>query len=427
MKKRFSATEFLKQAMESEEQPKVSQVPQTKKEVIQPKEERYTVTQKQEPTEEEIPPKTDALKIDKNFYKVPNAVDDFIVPTLSAAEEVIYRRLIRMSWGWGKNYCRAGIKYFQEASSIKSRTTIKSAIDGLIEKKIIYRYVDGRGQTDRNQNGTVYIIPIPSIPDIGTPENGIPKNGTHRQSTDRSVSKQGGSNIGIPENDIPNIGTTKFGTAGASDNGIPENGTPKRKPVKTREKVSIPKNGIPKNDPIKDIYKDSLKDTLSPRAIVSAFYRGIGQQKITAAKRERAENDFKELLNDGFKAEDIQFAVEWTLKNAKEELYDFSIIKHTIGQAMAAKRKVQANEAKKREREKIAAQKEAEEKRRSEEEAQIRAYKESLSEKERAALRQRALEELENTKDLKKEFINDILIAVKENELLKLQMEQKEA
>jgi hypothetical protein len=422
MKKRFSATEFLKQAMESEEQPKVSQVPQTKKEATQPKEERYTVTQKPEPTEVVIPSKTDALKIDKNFYKVPNAVDDLIVPTLSAAEEVIYRRLIRMSWGWGKNYCRAGVKYFQETSSIKSRTTIKSAIDGLIDKKIIYRYIDGRGQTDRNQNGTVYIIPIPSIPDIG-----IPKNGTHRQTTDMSASKQGGSNIGIPKNGILNIGIPKIDTAGVSNTGIPENGTPKEKLVNTREKDGVPKNGIPKNDPIKDIYKDSLKDTLSPREIVSAFYKGIGQQKITAEKRERAENNFKELLDDGFKPEDIQFAVEWTLKNAKEELYDFSIIKHTIGQAMAAKRKVQANEAKKREREKITAQKEAEEKRRSEEESRIRDYKEGLSKKERAALRQRALEELENTKDLKKEFINDILIAVKENELLKLQMEQKKA
>jgi len=49
-------------------------------------------------------------------------------------------------------------------------------------------------------------------------------------------------------------------------------------------------------------------------------------------------------LDDDFKPEDIQFAVEWTLKNAKEELYDFSIIKHTIGQAIVAKKKAEEGE-----------------------------------------------------------------------------------
>jgi len=51
-------------------------------------------------------------------------------------------------------------------------------------------------------------------------------------------------------------------------------------------------------------------------------------------KRERAEKCFEELIQDGFSCEDIQFAVEWTLKNMKEKPYNFSIIKDTISQAM---------------------------------------------------------------------------------------------
>jgi len=420
MKKRFSATEFLKQAMESEEQSKVSPVPQAKKKVIPPKEGKYTVTQKQEPIEEEVPPKTDALRIDKGFYKVPNAVDDLIVPTLSTAEEVIYRRLIRMSWGWGKNYCRAGINYFQEASSIKSRTTIKSAIDGLIDKKIIYRYVDRHGQTDRNQNGTVYIVPIPGIPDIG-----IPKNGTHRQTVDMSTSKQGESNIGIPENGILNIGIPKNGTAGIPDIGIPENGIHKANPVKTREEVGVPKNGIPKNDPIKDIYKDSLKDTLSPRAIISGFYKEIGQSKISKAKRESAEKCLEELTEEGFALDDIQFAIHWTIENAKEDLYDFSIVKHTIGQAMADKDAAEERKAKKLEIERTAVQKQAEEKRRTEEAAKIKGYKESLDADEREKLRKRAEAEVRNSGQYKEEFITDHLIRAKENEIIGKELDIK--
>ncbi len=71
--------------------------------------------------------------------------------------------------------------------------------------------------------------------------------------------------------------------------------------------------------------------------IVTGFYSSIGQSRISKGKRERAEKVIEELLADGFSTEDIQFAAEWTPGNAKEEVYDFSIIKHTIGQAMAAK------------------------------------------------------------------------------------------
>ncbi|MCD6599570.1 MAG: hypothetical protein J7L19_03255 [Dehalococcoidia bacterium] len=176
MKKGFSATEFLKRSIELEEQqteekPDLDQVPQAGTEL--------SSDTKQELIKEEVPPKIDNLKIDKDFYKVPNVVDDLITPTLSAIEEVIYRRLIRMSWGWGKNYCRASIKLFQETSGIKSRTTIKAAINKLLDSKIVYRYVDINGRADRNQNGTVYIVPIPNVS-----KSSILKNGTPARSSD---------------------------------------------------------------------------------------------------------------------------------------------------------------------------------------------------------------------------------------------------
>ena len=130
-------------------------------------------------------------------------------------------------------------------------------------------------------------------------------------------------------------------------------------------------------------------------------------------------------MEDSFQPEDIQFAVEWTLKNAKEELYDFSIIQHTIGQAMAARKKVEEEEAKKKEEEKTAVQKEAEERKRAEEEAQITAYKEKLSAKERAKLRQRAEAEIRNSGQYKAEFITDYLIETMENNLIRDQIDVK--
>ena len=179
--------------------------------------------------------------------------------------------------------------------------------------------------------------------------------------------------------------------------------------------------GIPSGGPL---IEDLLID-LSPRAIISGFYRGIGQGKIAKEKRERAENDFKELLDDGFNPEDIRAAVEWTLKNAKEEPYDFSIIKHTIGQAMAAGKKVEEGKAKRRQRENAAAQREAEERERAEEGKRIKAYKEGLNDDERSKLRERAEAEIRDSGQYKKEFITEHLIEAKENNLIREQMGMK--
>jgi hypothetical protein len=56
----------------------------------------------------------------------------------------------------------------------------------------------------------------------------------------------------------------------------------------------------------------------------------------------------------------------------------------------------------------------------------IQQRKESLTPEERKQLREKAIEELSNTPGIKKEFISDILIEVKENEIIKTQFEQKD-
>jgi len=127
-------------------------------------------------------------------------------------------------------------------------------------------------------------------------------------------------------------------------------------------------------------------------------------------------------LEEGFNPEDVQFAVEWTLKNTKEELYDFSIIKHTIGQAMPAKKKAKAEKARKEEEERIAAERHAGEKKREEEKARIDSYKKTLSSKERTRLRERAEAEIKKSGQYKAEFVTEFLIEAKENELVKGQI-----
>jgi hypothetical protein len=356
MGKGFSAIDFVKRSLEFEQQ----KTQQEQQKSVQIEKGEVLPEKKQELPPAKIPSKekvssgkkllkTEELRINYNFYKMPNSVEDHIMPSLSTSEEIVYRRLIRLSWGWGKNYCRAGFKYLQDVSGIKSRSTIKEALDSLIAKKLIYNYTED-GYADRNQQGTLYIVPIPD-----TPEEEI--------SAIADIT------------DIANIGEEK-------------------------------------------LFDNSEIGKLSPDEIVSKFYEGIGQTKVPTNKRKKAEKDIDELLNDKFSIEDIEFAVEWTLKNSTEKIYDFSIIKHTIGQASAEKRKVEEQKTRRLNEEKIAAERIAKENKRDEELTKIKAHRESMSPKDTADLRKKAESEIRNCGKYREEFITDLLIETKENELI---------
>lgn len=431
---------YIDQSGEAEQEVETKEPASTEKGVAAPV--RQTAT----PPEEEprIELRTD-VKIERDFFVIPNDVIDVLAPLQTPAEEVVYRRLYRMSYGWRKNFCRTSIPHLLKTTNIQSRNTVRKALRGLIEKGHIAEYVNERGRVDANNDGTLYIVFLPE--EIA----GLSLRGSN---SDRGSKFEGGTNsdpgskndpgqkltpirIG-PENTDSREGGSKIEGSkieGGSKSGRSKINPPagqnlkgqKLTPLAQTSTDSSSRPGGSKfegsiNDPIKNIFKNNEKHSLSSREIISGFYNGIGQKKITKAKRERAENNFKELLNDGFKPEDVRFAVEWTLENAKEEFYDFSIIKHTIGQAIAAKGRVEAEKAKKLEQERKAAEKQKEEIEKEEERAKVETYKEELSSEERKRLRQRAESEIRNSGQFKEEFITDILIEAKENDLLREEM-----
>jgi hypothetical protein len=358
--------------------------------------------------------KRDDISISSNYYKVPNIIDDQIVGTLSTTEEIVYRHIIRLSWGWNRNWCKVGTHYFQEKSSIKSRKAVRDAINRLLEKQLI-KYHTINGKVERDQDGTVYIVPLPegssilgnSIPDKAL-QNGQKPEGILQDSIlDNSI--------------LPNsiLGNNTLGILG---NSILPNSIPDSNQDTVIKNEGILFRSILLNDPIKYIYKDSLKNTLSPDQIIDLFYNGIGQTKISQRKRERAKKCFEELIQDSFTGEDIAFAINWTIKNAKEKPYDFALIKDTIGQAMAAKKEIEAEKAKIIENEKLKAQQEGEEKRIAKIQERIKEHKESLNENQRSELREKALEEIRKTKGIKEEFITALFIEAKENEIIRRQL-----
>ncbi|MDQ1329423.1 MAG: hypothetical protein QG641_2713 [Candidatus Poribacteria bacterium] len=363
--------------------------------------------------------KRDDISISSNYYKVPNIIDDQIVGTLSTTEEIVYRHIIRLSWGWNRNWCKVGTHYFQEKSSIKSRKAVRDAINRLLEKQLI-KYNTVNGKVDRDQDGTVYIVPLPEVSSILP--NSILPGSIPDKALQNGQKPEGILQDSILDNSIPPNSILRNNTLGILGNSILQNSIPDSNQDTVTKNEGVLFGSILPNDPIKYIYKDSIKNTLSQDQIIDLFYKGIGQTKISQRKRERAKKCFEELIQDGFSQEDIVFAINWTIKNAKEKPYDFALIKDTIGQAMAAEKEIEAEEQKSLEKEQNRTRQLEEEKKLVEERERITTYKESLSPKQRSELRERALHEIRKTKGIKEEFITEIFIESKENEIIRKQL-----
>jgi len=343
---------------------------------------------------EDTPEKGD-VRIMSNFCKVDCDVLDKALPQMDVYEQAIYVRLFRLSYGYDRNWCTVGYNALAEACGIK-RTGIVNAVKRLLEKgwlKVI--------EFD-HAIGTTYRVYLPL-------ELGIDSKTT--------VKAKGVSPESIPLKNISSGSILLENTDGVSSESIPQKNTRTDKPLPAEENT----DGVSlKSIPLENTTIDrSFKIDLSLAETVDLFYNGIGQTTLTKKKREKAEKNIEELLEDGFSQQDIIFAINWTIKNAKEKPYDFALIKDTIGQAIATKKEMKAEEQKNAEIEQKRAKQMEDEKKLKEERKRMESYKESLSPEQRAELRERALDEIKNMGNVRQELIGQPLIEAKENEILR--------
>ena len=374
---------------------------------------------------------------DSNFTKYPNDLHTIMLERLSKEYEgVLYVYLWRESFGYGKNYCRTSYLEILKNTLISSRKTAQRAISSLVEKHFIVRAKSDNGIPNINQQGALYRIFTPKEIQSRIAEEGIfladlPLCGVVCQTIPCETTLGNASNNKVLQGMVSQ--GMDYETTGQTDHTLSDHTSIVRQTIPTQ---TIPKENTDRyksngkygqtdhthtDHPFKD-NKDSLKDSLSQDQIIDLFYKGIGQEKTSKQKRERAEIDIKKLLEEGFALEDIHFAVKWTLENAKEKPYDFSIINHTIGQAMAEKGKAEKKEIKNLERERILAQKQAEDEKQEKLLEKVREYKNNLDDNQRKQLREEALKTIRNTKGIKEEFITEILIEAKENEIIKAKL-----
>ncbi len=364
----------------------------------------------------------DVNPAEKNFTKNPNEMYDLTANKLTSHETVLYMWAWRMSWGFGRNYCRFSRRQVLNKTSVNSESSVRRATTGLREKQFIIQVLDEHEKPDLNRSGCLYRICNPLEIASGKVEEGIllgdiPLEGVY--CTQFNKNRITMNQVQYEPSQIEpghNDPTDRFNKNRFNKN------PPRENPDDTTTSARLDQIEPGHNEPaLKD--RHFIKDSLPQDEIISHFYNSIGQKRVTKTKREKAEKCIEELLNEEFNLADIQFAVQWTLENSKEDIYDFAIIKHTISQAIVDKEKLETEKTRKLEREKIVLKDQETERRNEEEIAKLRAHKEELSKVERTELRKKAMDAIAKMEGVKKEFITPILIEAKENEMLKAELE----
>lgn len=336
------------------------------------------------------------ILVEKEYYRVPNPISDILYEalSLSLAEQSIYNRLYRLSYGYQRNWCRVGATALMRSCQIKSQKTVLKAIHELVEKGCVKIIEDAEG----NPKGTVYRVFLPF--EIGEVVKKYPDLNPNiiRFTTVKNTT------VNFSETPVKN--TTVKNTV------VPSN------PDLTQDSDTTVKNTTVKNTAnILHSFKH-INSTLSPQHFVESFYQGIGQAKISKKEREQAIKVFNSLKKDGFTDDEIVFAVEWTLQNVKD-VRSFAIIERTIGQALSEREKILEQQALEEEREKER-EAELEQRRRDEEEsAKLEEYISNLSPAEREALEYQARDELIRKEQIKERFINSMVLSAKVREIVK--------
>lgn len=109
-----------------------------KKPAIQSGKEQAKEQPAEEPHEGPAIELRDDIELEADYYKVPNGMQK-IAPLQDPKEYCAYTYLYRLSYGWRRNFCRAGYGTLVKNTSLSSRSSAIRAIEGLLEKRHIIR------------------------------------------------------------------------------------------------------------------------------------------------------------------------------------------------------------------------------------------------------------------------------------------------
>ena len=155
------------------------------------------------------------------------------------------------------------------------------------------------------------------------------------------------------------------------------------------------------------------RSLITESKLITKLYQGIGVRKVDIFEREAGKKHIKELVEDGYSLEDIDFAIEWSLEKAISQIEDFSSIKTLIGSAIEAREKYMAEQTQEAKQE-VKGQGEEEIERKM-----VEAYRKMMPEAEEKRLRQQVMEKIRQDERMNEEFVTEQLLIIMENEIIR--------
>jgi hypothetical protein len=324
-----------------------------------PKRDQAKLTTVEDTVVETTPVKITPVTIEARYYKVPNDVSDVLASFQTPAEQAIYHRLFRLSYGYNKNVCRVGMQALSKTTNIASKKTIAKAIARLIEKAHIAIVQEAHNDV----RGTWYRVFLPDeIEEV--------KKLARLKSTAVETTPVRNSTVDFAK-------------------GEEKSSAVETTPVLPRVEISRLESSRVKNTTVDSTpYTTSILQTLSLPTIIDRFYQLL-RQKPSKRKREKGIQEGKKLLQEGFTLEDLDYTVSWVTRNYPDT-GSFGRIPFFIDQALKDRNVKQRAIELEHRRQAQEKQQRLEQRQLEEKRQRIKAVKASLSPDELARLQQEA-------------------------------------
>jgi hypothetical protein len=302
-----------------------------------------------------------AVTIDANYYKVPNDVSDSLASQQTPAEQAVYHRLFRLSYGYNQNVCRVGMQALAAATNIASKKTIAKAIAGLVKQG----HIAIEQVASNDVRGTWYRVFLPQEITRAKKPTSVKITPVTSTAVDDSI---------VVSANAEEKSSTVKNTVGQQDlESIQQN-------------ASGVKNTVVNVAPI----TTDLLQTLSLPLLVDRFYQLL-QQRPSQKKRERAILQGQKLLDEGFTLKDLEYTITWVTQK-HPDTGAFDRIPFFIDQALKDRESRQQVVVLKQQRHAEITQRKTQEQRTREENQQIEEVQASLPAETLEALRQEAAE-----------------------------------
>ncbi|HEV8712588.1 MAG TPA: hypothetical protein VGX03_07145 [Candidatus Binatia bacterium] len=300
-----------------------------------------------------------AATIEANYYKVPNDVSDLLASLQTPAEQAVYHRLFRLSYGYNQNVCRVGMHALAAATNIASKKTIAKALAGLVKKGHIAIVQEALNDV----RGTWYQVFLP-----------------HEIARVRKLT--GVKNTPVKSTAVE--GSTVASAHIEKKSSAVENALVIQDFESIEKNTSDTKNTAVNCAPI----TTDLLQTLSLPILVDRFYHLL-HQRPSQTKKERAIQQGQKLLNEGFTLEELHYAITWVTQK-HPDTGSFDRIPFFIDQALKDQNASQQVAVIEHQLQAEITQRKAQEQRTKEADQQLEEVQASLSRETLEALRQEA-------------------------------------